>query len=525
MIFTPPSTHYGAPLANGVLTKEGCLVCPWHSAVFHVETGDIECAPALDSLLSFPIETADNGDIYVDAQEDQLKGKPGRPTECQGQLQSDGPGLVIVGGGSAAIHAVESARKEGYKGKITVLTKEPHAPYDRTKLSKALIGDANALIWRSPAHMKNVLKTDVKTGANVQSISLDDSSVKLESGDSVPYENLLLATGGTPKRLPLPGAKEGELDGVHLLRTVPDVQAILGALGDKADKDVVVIGSSFIGFEISIAIAGQKKAKSVNVVGMEDVPLSNILGAEVGKGLQTAQAKNNGLQFHMKAQVKGIKGENGKATAVQITNADGKDVDIKADVVVLGVGVAPATEYIKNSKGFPALEKDGSIAVDGYLRVQGLSNGAKNVFAAGDIATFPSFDGSSEKLRIEHWNVAGNQGRAVGATVAQTASNGGQGKKWNVLPVFWSALGGQARYVSDGSAGGSPDETHVDGNSADGSFVAYYGRKGKVAAVASMGRDPIMVHSSVLVKDGRMPSMQEIKGGKDPMSISLGADQ
>lgn len=514
-------THYGAPLANGVLTEDGRLICPWHGACFHAKNGDIEEAPALDSLLSFPIDFDNNGDAYVDAEEEQLKGKPGRPVTCSGQVKTEGNGFVIVGGGSAAINAIESARKNGYSGPITLLTADPYAPIDRTKISKGLVGDANALIWRSPAHLKNVLKVDVRHNAVVSSVSPEDSTVQLESGETFAYDNLLLATGGIPKRLPVPGAKEGQLKNVHVIRDVQHVSDLLSSLGDKADKDVVIVGSSFIGVESAIALAGQKKAKSVTVVGMENVPLENVLGAEVGKGIQAAQEKNNGIKFFMKAGVNSIEGDSsGNVTSVKIKDSNGKEVTLNADAVLLGVGVSPATSYLQNSS-FPQLEKDQSINVDSSLRIKGLPSGSKNnIFAAGDIATAPSFNGKS-KIRIEHWNVAGNHGRAIGETVARLEKGSSDPVVYNRLPIFWSALGGQLRYVSDGNPD-APEETYVDGNPAEGKFVSYYAYKdGSIKALASMGRDPIMVHFSELMRRGKAPSLQDVKGGKDPLSIPL----
>lgn len=510
--------------SQGILTEEGHLVCPWHGACFNAKNGDIEDSPALDSLLSFPVEVDSNGDVYVSAEEEQLKGKPGKPVSCSGSIkESKQGGLVIVGGGSVGIHAIESARKNGYSGPITLVTSEEHAPYDRTKLSKGLIADASAVIWRSPSHLEKVLKVKVKTGTSAESLLLSDNKVKLSSGEELPYEHLVLATGGIPKRLPLPGAKEGELENVHLLRGLGHVEGILESLGDKQDKDVVVIGSSFIGMEAAIAMAGQKKAKSVSVVGMEGVPLEGILGAEVGKGIKEAQEKNNGLKFYMEAGVQSLEGD-GKVSAVKIKDSDGKEVSIKADVVLLGVGVGPATNYLKESKGFPELEKDGSVLVDSSLRVQNLSSSA-NIFAAGDIATFPSFNGK-EKIRIEHWNVAGNQGRAIGETIANLERGEKTARKYEKLPIFWSAMGGQLRFVSDGnnaSTGNQPP--HVEGSPAEGKFVAYYTRgDGKVSAVASMGWDPVMVQSAELMKRGTMGSFDDIKSGKfDPLKVELTA--
>jgi NADPH-dependent 2,4-dienoyl-CoA reductase/sulfur reductase-like enzyme len=351
-------------------------------------------------------------------------------------------------------------------------------------------------------------------GVSATSVDAEGKKVSFSDKSTVEYENLVLATGGAAKRLPLPGAKEGELENVFTLRGVGDTSAIVAACGESADKDVVVVGTSFIGMEVAIALAGQKKAKSVTVIGMEDVPFQNVLGKEVGAGLMEAQKKANGLKFFVKAGVEKLEGSNGKVSAVVIKDESGSKVDVPAQVVILGVGVSPATGYLKESPGFPALEKDGSIAVDKDLRVKGLTKDS-NVFACGDIATVPARDEAGANVRIEHWNVAGNHGRAVGKLIA-----GEKGEPFDKLPIFWSALGSQLRYVSDGNPPGF-DDVYIDGKVQDLKFAAYYAKKGKVNAVATMGIDPLVMHSSILLVNGKMPSLDEIKGGTDPLSVSL----
>jgi apoptosis-inducing factor 3 len=140
------------------------------------------------------------------------------------------------------------------------------------------------------------------------------------------------------------------------------------------------------------------------------------------------------------------------------------------------VGVAPATEYLKSTEGFPELQKDGSVEVDNQLRVKGVPSDA-NVFAIGDIATYPTRDGKGS-ARIEHWSVAGNHGRAVGKQLAGESGNG-----FDKLPLFWSALGSQLRYVSDGNGPGF-DDVYIDGNPVEQKFVAYYHKGDTVTAVA-----------------------------------------
>jgi NADPH-dependent 2,4-dienoyl-CoA reductase/sulfur reductase-like enzyme len=174
-------------------------------------------------------------------------------------------------------------------------------------------------------------------------------------------------------------------------------------------------------------------------------------------------------------------------------------------VVILGVGVAPATSFLKES-GFQ-LMKDGGIAVDSTLRVEG----QRDVFAIGDIAAAPTR--ATAHTRIEHWNVASNQGRSVAKTIA-----GGDNVP-DKIPIFWSALGAQLRYC--GSGGPQFNTVYVDGNPEELKFAAYYAKDDQVVAVATMGVDPLMSQSSELIRIGAMPSLSEIKAGKSPLDIDL----
>jgi len=171
----------------------------------------------------------------------------------------------------------------------------------------------------------------------------------------------------------------------------------------------------------------------------------------------------------------------------------------------MGVGVSPATGFLQNS-GI-TLEKDGGVRVDNLLRVPGV----RNVYAIGDIAVYPQVEEPTPR-RIEHWNVAGNHGRAVGRTIT------GKGEPFAKIPVFWSALGGQLRYCGIGQG---YDDIKVDGNPVDLKFVAYYFKRDKVVAVASMQRDPIVTRCSELMRLGKMPSATEIKNGSDVFNIAL----
>jgi len=179
---------------------------------------------------------------------------------------------------------------------------------------------------------------------------------------------------------------------------------------------------------------------------------------------------------------------------------------LPSDFVIMGVGVAPATSFLKDS-GIP-LERDGGIKVDEYLRVPGFDG----IYAIGDIAHFPQVNGESR--RIEHWNVAGNHGRAIGRTIAGVKPP----LPFEKVPIFWSAQGQQLRYCGSGFG---YDEVIIKGNPDDMKFIAYYAKQGKVIAVSTMQNDPVVSKASELLRLGAMPSPDELRNGKDILEVDI----
>ncbi|KAI9848289.1 MAG: hypothetical protein M1837_000553 [Sclerophora amabilis] len=524
-------THYGAPLVKGVVSGDGRITCPWHggnrsrssvstsafvdlrssAACFNISTGDVEDAPAIDALAKFRISEKD-GAFYVTGEEATIKASRRQPNvKCSAQGQEK---VVIVGGGSGAIGALQGLRENGYKGGITVISNEPYPPIDRTKLSKALIDDPSKIALRDAAWLSSA-SVDLVAG-NVTGVDFSDKKVTTASGKAFHYTKLILASGGTPKKLPLPGFKE--LENIFVLRTVPDVQAILGAVGDSKGKKIVVVGSSFIGMEVSNALA---KENSVSVIGMEEVPLERIMGVEVGSIFKSALEKN-GVKFHMNAGVEKAAPSSANGSKVGAVHLKDGTV-LEADLVVLGVGVAPATEFLQSSDF--ALEKDGSLKTDESFAVAGLDN---NVYAIGDIATYPYHGpgGNGSLTRIEHWNVAQNAGRTAAAHIINPPSSSSSSssaakpkpKPKHFIPIFWSALGSQLRYC--GNTPNGWDDLVLQGKpKEEGTFAAFYAKGETVVAVATMGMDPIMSQSAVLMREGKMPSKSELRDGADVVQI------
>ncbi|GAA6061208.1 hypothetical protein JCM10212_001529 [Sporobolomyces blumeae] len=506
-------THYGAPLAKGVLTESGRLVCPWHGACFNVcKNGDIEDAPGIDSLQSFKVEI-EGSDVYVHGPADEkavsaTRQPRGPSVEIGTESASKPAGVLIVGGGPGAAHAVEQLREDGYKGTIKVVSKEPHLPIDRTKISKALIADPSKIALRTADFYKK-LEVEFVLDTEATELDFENATVKLSNGHSESYENLILATGANPIRLPLEGA---DLGNVFLLRGVKDAEGISKALGepekDEDKKNLVIIGSSFIGMEAAIAASGKA---NVTVVGMEKAPFEKILGSEIGNGIRKFH-EGKGTKFYLPAELSHFspsEKDSSKVGKVHLKSGE----ELPADLVILGVGVRPATELLK--KAGLSLEKNNTVKTTSTLEIEQLKGKSKGrVFALGDIATFEDAV-TGGTAYVQHWNVASNHGRTIAHCLAT-----GESKPYDKVAVFWSAQGQQLRYAGT-SKSTQWDDVFVDGNAAELNFVAYYFAGNETVAAASMQRDPIVAHISELFKLGKMLSKDEIKAGKNPLDVKL----
>lgn len=406
---------------------------------------------------------------------------------------------------------MQALRELKYPGHITIISQEPDVIIDRTKLSKALISDASKIQWRSKEWYSDAAIETVLD--KVISVDFEGKCVNTQSGKNVPYTNLVLATGGMPRRLPLPGFKAGELENIFTLRTVADVQAILGAAGSDK-KNIVVIGSSFIGMEVGNALS---KSHNVTIVGMEAAPMERVMGVEVGQIFQRNLEKN-GVSFKLSANVeKATPSSQSPQTVGAVHLQDG--TVLPADLVILGVGVRPATDFLRGNEAIK-LEKDGSIRTESHFALPGLND----VFAIGDIATYP-YTGPGSKVggspvRIEHWNVAQNSGRAVARAIVHARHSPLSSLPPKAfIPIFWSALGAQLRYCGNPVHG--YDDVLLRGEPENVKFVAYYCNGDTIVAVATMGMDPVMSKSAELMRRGNMPSKKQISDGVDVLQVGV----
>ncbi|MEM6785505.1 MAG: FAD-dependent oxidoreductase, partial [Bacteroidota bacterium] len=247
-------THYGAPLATGVLAGPK-VICPWHHAVFDVTDGALDEPPALDALARFETVVED-GDVFVMMPRDEH----GAPRIGDGvaphqgcvtamttlDTQADARTFVIVGGGAAGSAAAETLRQVGYQGRVVLVTDADELPIDRTKLSKGYLAGASrdSLPLRSPNFFERY-GIEVRTGHRVSHLDAEAKRIHFaDEGDGahmpIAYDAALIATGGTPRRLGIPGA---DLDGVFLLRSTDDATQIVEAA--EAGQSAIVIGTGF----------------------------------------------------------------------------------------------------------------------------------------------------------------------------------------------------------------------------------------------------------------------------------------
>lgn len=449
-------THYGAPLADGALDEESCrLVCPWHHACFDIRTGKHLEAPGLDGLPTYGVEIED-GAVYVTVPEPDLDRQPNQMVAYH---PSDKRKYLIVGGGAAAAYAIEGLREAGFKGHIEVITREKEWPYDRPNCSKEYLADEAEEAWmplRDEAFYED-LAVQFRLGSEVVRLDADQHELELHSGEKITYDKVLLCTGGAPRKL---GLNPEHVDNVFYLRSLADSRAIREA--GKNATSAVVIGASFIGLEGAASLQ-KLGVKKVQVVGPESVPFGKLFGHQIGSMIKRVH-QDTGIRFFLGQKAKRIEAENGKVRAVILDN----DTALAADLVLIGAGVQPLTDYIE---GLPK-EKDDGLRVNAFMEV------GKDVYAAGDIAHFTYRD---ELVRIEHWKTACQQGRVAAFNMA------GKSVPFQTTPFFWTAQQDlKLRYLGHAE---DYDEVVIDGSVEEQDFIAYYRKNGEDMAVLACGRD------------------------------------
>ena len=363
--------------------------------------------------------------------------------------------FVIVGGGLAGAKAAETLRDEGFDGPVVLLADEPELPYERPPLSKQyLLGKAEREGAQvHPADWYPGHDVDLRTGVRATGLDSAAHRLTLDSGESLPYAKLLLATGASPRRLPVPGA---DLDGVRYLRTQADSDALLADLSGGGRR-VLVVGAGWIGLEV--AAAARSYDNAVTVVEPQPTPLYGVLGHDLGARFATLH-RAHGVDLFTDTTVRELRGSNGRVESV-VTDAH---AGLPADLVVVGVGVLPRTELAAAA----GLEVDNGIVTDDALRTS-----APDVYAAGDVASsFRPLYG--RHVRVEHWANALHSGPAAARSML------GQDVVFDRVPYFFTDQYDLGMEYS-GLAG--RDATVVyRGDPESGEYIAFWLEDGRVTA-------------------------------------------
>ncbi|NBP54673.1 MAG: FAD-dependent oxidoreductase [Actinobacteria bacterium] len=390
--------------------------------------------------------------------------------------------VVIVGASLAGLRAAESLRTHGFDGEIAVVGKETRHLYDRPPLSKKFLAgewDADRIRLRKPEEIV-ALRVDWHHGTTATHLDIENKVLLTDTGDFT-YDACIIATGGAVRRLP----NQPNHTGIHVLRTINDAEALRDDLAP--DKHLVVIGAGFIGLEA----AATARAKGCTVTVLEGLPAPLIRGLGESMGRTVARVHHdNGVEIRCNVRVEEILG--GPAVSgVRIVNEHGAPEVVDADVVLVGIGVAPATDWLGDS----GLTINDGIVCDENLQC------APGVFAAGDVARWPNalFADIEPTMRVEHWTTASEQG-AHAATNVIAHLNGEPLTPYSAVPFFWSdQFTSRIQFLGRGT--NADDVRVVAGNPDEGKFAAAYFGNDRLIAVLGVSLPKAVMPARKLLQD------------------------
>ncbi|MGA5320810.1 NAD(P)/FAD-dependent oxidoreductase [Streptomyces seoulensis] len=393
--------------------------------------------------------------------------------------------MVVVGAGMAGVQTAVALREQGFTGPVTLIGAEPHQPYDRPPLSKAiLLGTADGSAFDVDFASLDI---DLRLGCEALGVRPADHELDTAAGP-VPYDVLVLATGAEPVRLP----GTGQAPDVHLLRTLDDAERLRPVLA--AQHDVVVVGAGWIGAEF--ATAAREAGCAVTVVEAADRPLAGALPAEVAAPM-TAWYADAGVTLRTGARVAAV-----EPGAVVLDDG----TRLPSGAVVVGIGAHPATGWLTGS-GI-ALGPHGDVLADDRLRTS-----AADVYAVGDCTSFPSAR-YTERLLVHHWDNALQGPRTVAADIL-----GEEAAPYDPVPYFWSEQFGRfVQYVGHHAAA---DRTVWRGDPADPAWTVCWLREGRLVALLAVGRPRDLAQGRRLIEAGRVMDAEALTDPALPLKQAV----
>jgi 3-phenylpropionate/trans-cinnamate dioxygenase ferredoxin reductase subunit len=386
---------------------------------------------------------------------------------------------LLIGGGLASANCALTLLEEGAEGEILVVGREPDAPYNRPECSKGYLRgeESREEPLFKPAEWWGEQEIELLTRTSVTGLDLETRTAKLSSKEEVEFGQALIATGANVRRLNVEGC---ELEQIHYLRTLGNADAIREGVRDA--EHVVLIGGSYIGCEVAASLS--MMGKRATIVMQEQRTLERGFGKQAGRFVQEL-LEAHGVSIHGEDELERFAGDTLPGTGgrvAKVVTRNGLELDTQA--VVIGAGVVPDVQLAKKA----GLEIGESGGVRCSSRLQSTAEG---VFAAGDICEYDS-PVHGRYLRVEHWDVAFNQGRTVALNML------GRDVAHEVVPYFYSVLAdwGELEYVGPAQAW---DEEILRGSFADGSFTNWYLQDGKVKAALTFGKPDDLEHAKRLI--------------------------
>jgi 3-phenylpropionate/trans-cinnamate dioxygenase ferredoxin reductase subunit len=368
---------------------------------------------------------------------------------------------LLIGGGIAAANCARHLREQGAEGEVLIVGRELDPPYNRPPLSKQYVRGEERfedIVFR-PDSWYSENDVELLTRTSVTSLDPGRRTVTLSNKDEVFFERALLATGANVNVLHVDGA---QLDGIHYLRTVRNSDALRQEL--EQTERVALIGGSYIGTELAASLTAL--GKQCEMVMLEEVTFERFYGPEVGRYFQDVLT-DHGVKVHGAQELERFEGDGERVTKL-VTKAG---LEVECDFVVIGAGVHPEIRLAEQA----GIETATGVITDRYLETS-----ASGIYAAGDIAEYDSVV-HGRRLRIEHWDVAFNQGKTAALNMLDKQ------QPHDVVPYFWSDLAhwSSMEYVGPAS---DWDEIWWRGRPEDGKFTAWYVKNGRVAAALTVGR-------------------------------------
>jgi 3-phenylpropionate/trans-cinnamate dioxygenase ferredoxin reductase component len=394
---------------------------------------------------------------------------------------------LLIGGGLAAANCARWLREEGADGSIVLVGREPDPPYNRPELSKGYLQgkESREEVLFRPDEWWDEQRIELMLRTSVMTLDASERVATLSNKDEVAFDKALLATGSNVRRLRVDGC---DLEGIHYLRTFANSDSIKED-ASQAER-VVLVGGSYIATEVAASLTASQ-GKSCSIMMLEDVTLERQFGKEVGGFFQGA-LEEHGIEVHPGQELERFEGS-GRVQKV-VTKSG---LELEGDCVVVGAGVMPDVTLAAGLE----LGEAGGVKCSSRLE-----SSVPGIYAAGDICEYDS-PIHGRPMRIEHWDVAFNQGKTAGLNML------GRDTEHDVIPYFYSDLAdwSSMEYVGPGSG-----EPVIRGSMEDGEFTAFYVDEGRVSAALTVGRSDDLEHATRFIKEHASP---------DPEALAdIGAD-